>query len=645
MGLLARIANWFKRAGAGSIEAWFEEFGRANASVTGITVNQYTALASSAVMAATTMLAEDVAKLPWTLKRNVDGDAPREVKDHYLYELLQEPNDWMNGFELREMMQVGLILRGNAYAIIRRNGRGLPTALIPWNPDRMLQWVATGGALFYRPSASNMHEQALIASLGSQMVGSGLIAAEDVLHIRGFSVDGLAGMSRISLAREAVALGLAQEQQAARWMGQGAKPSGMLTTEQKLTPDAAKRLAQDFKEASAGLQNAGKIIVGEQGLKFEPFSMTSADLEFIASRSFQLQEIARIFRIPPHMLGELSRSTNNNIAQQAQEYINYTLTGYTNRWRDKMSQCFGLRKDNLSIEFDYRALTTADMTSRVNNWRTMIMSMMAKPDEARIDLGMKPEGGEAGKLHFPANMAAEGSQSTGTAPDDAGRPPQNGSQSASLINLMNRVAAHLDKFDDDQPRDDHGRFTSGGGGDAPAADVPANTPAADASSETAAAVASRIGKLKEVGTWLRSAPASEILSTIAKDDRTKEALSFCLQSLVSHGTVALSHATNGAIDPMQGLDASTWGLNEQLISHTVEHFADHVAYTALQAKEFLMSATNAIAKARAALLSKAEGEHDDPVIAFMEFLHSEFSKYDPDATADAATQASGDNQQ
>src|SRR2546428_704714 len=82
------------------------------------------------------------------------------------------------------------------------------------------------------------------------------------------------------------------------------------------------------------------------------------------------------FRIPVHMLGHLMRSTNNNIAQQAQEYINYTLTGYTNRWRAKMSQCFGLRKDGLSIEFDYRALTTADMTSRINNWRTMVMSML-----------------------------------------------------------------------------------------------------------------------------------------------------------------------------------------------------------------------------------------------------------------------------
>ncbi len=424
MGLRSRFANWIIRSASGSPEAWWEEFGTSNSSVTGVTVNQYTSLASSAVMACVTMLAEDVAKLPWTIMRNADGDAPKEAKDHYLYDLLQEPNGWMDGFELREMMQVGTILRGNAYSIIQRNGRGIPVALIPWNPDRMLQWISATGDIFYRPTGHNMHEQALIRALAPQMVGSGLLPAEDVLHIRGFSLDGLAGVSRISAAREAIALGIAQEQQAARWMGQGAKPSGMLTTDQKLTPEAAKRLADDFRQNTSGLNNSGKVLVGEQGLKFQPFSMTSADLEFIASRQFQLQEIARIFRIPPHMIGELSRSTNNNIAQMAQEYINFTLTGYTNRIRAKMSKCFGLRKENLSIEFDYRELTTADQTSRVNNFRVMIMSMMATPNEARVALGMpRSDDPEADKLHYPTNMAADGSQSTGTAPDGAGRPP------------------------------------------------------------------------------------------------------------------------------------------------------------------------------------------------------------------------------
>lgn len=425
MGLISRIGGWFRKSSpAGSPEAWWDEFGGTTRTTTGLTVNQYTALNSSAVLAAVTMLAEDVAKLRWSIFRNADDRSRMEAKDHFLYDLLDEPNEWMNGFEFREMLQTGIILRGNGYAIIKRNGRGVPIALIPWNPDRVMEWIATTGEIFYRPYAHNIHEQALLRDLAPQLVGSAqMIPFEDMLHIRGFTLDGLMGMSRITMAREAIALGLSQEQQAARWMGQGAKPSGMLTTDQKLTPDGAKRIASDVRENWGGLKNSGKVIIGEQGLKFQPFSMTSADLEFIASRQFQLQDIARIFRIPPHMIGELSRSSLNNIAQMGQEYINFTLTGYTNRWRAKLSSTFGLRKQGLSVEFDYADLTTADLTSRINNWRIAIMSMIATPNEARIDLGWQPSDDPgADVLHYPMNMAAAGSQSTGNAPDDAGRP-------------------------------------------------------------------------------------------------------------------------------------------------------------------------------------------------------------------------------
>lgn len=390
-------------------------------SVTGIQINQWSALNSSPVVAATTMLAEDVAKLPWTLKRNADGEAQKEETGHYLYDLLQEPNEWQNGLEFREQLQVGLILRGNAYAPLIRNPRGIPIKLVAVNSDWCALWEAPDGNLFYRVTPQGLHMMAALRE-SEFFRQTGMFPAADMLHIRGFSVNGLLGASRITLMREAIALGIAQEQQAARWMGNAAKPSGMLTTDQKLTPEAADRLKKDFKASATGLQNSGKIIVGEQGLKFLPFGMTSSDLEFIASRKFQLEEVARIFRIPLHMIGDLARSTNNNISQQAQEYINYTLTGYTNRWREKMSQCFGLRKSKLSVEFDYSALTQADITSRIMNWRTMVMSMLGTPDEGRVDLGLEPMGGDAAKLQHPANMAAGGSQSTGTTGTGGGRP-------------------------------------------------------------------------------------------------------------------------------------------------------------------------------------------------------------------------------
>jgi HK97 family phage portal protein len=415
-GTIARGAN--SRSGSESMDdpRMWQDSVFSTPSVTGVAVNQQSALSASAVLACVTMLAEDVAKLPWSVNQRLDDGSKVEDRAHYLSDLLQEPNDWQNGLEYREQKQISLVLRGNAYSVIVRDRRGYPIKLVPINADWVALWEAPDGGLFYRVTPQGLH-------LRSELAGQPfLIPDGDMLHIRGFSLNGLLGVSRISVAREAIGLSIAQEQQAARWMGNSAKPSGILMTDQKLSPGAAERMSSDWRTMFGGLQNSGKTAVLEQGVKFSALEMTSADLEFIASRKFQLEDVVRIFRVPMHMVGILDRSTNNNIGQQSQEYVNYTLTGYTNRWSRKIESTFGLWRDGRSIDFDYRELTTADMTARVNNWRTMIMSMMATPDEARIDLGMRPEGGEAAKLHFPQNMAASGSQSTGTAPDDAGRP-------------------------------------------------------------------------------------------------------------------------------------------------------------------------------------------------------------------------------
>ena len=415
-GLMRALVSGLSRAADDMADARFWQDALWSApSATGIAINQQTALSSSAVMACVTMLSEDVAKLPWTVKQKLDDGSKREAKNHYLYSLLQEPNDWQNGFELREMSQISLIMRGNGYMVIVRNGRGMPVKFIPINADWVSLWEAPTGELFYRVTPQGLH---LRAELADQPF---LIPLADMFHVRGFSLNGLMGVSRIALGKDTIGLAIAQEQQAARWMGNGARPSGILTTDQKLTEAAAKRVSEDWQKLHGGLINSGKTAVLEQGLQFQRLDMTSSDMEFIASRKFQLEDIIRIFRVPAHMVGILDRSTNNNISQQAQEYVNYTLTGYTNRYSRKFETHFGLWQQGLSVDFDYSELTVADLTARINNWRTAIMSMIAKPDEARIDLGWQPEGGEASRLHYPQNMASEGSQSTGTNDDDGGR--------------------------------------------------------------------------------------------------------------------------------------------------------------------------------------------------------------------------------
>ena len=269
--------------------------------VSGVDINQATALTATTVLAAVTMLCEDFAKLtPTIYRRNPDGSRA-VANDHELYPLLYTPNDWQTYFEWAEMMQLSLVLRGNAYSVRIRDGRGNTIKLIPVNADWVGLWESPDGGIYYRITPNGLH---LMHELWGQPF---LIPAEDMLHVKGFSLNGLLGASRIAMAKEAIGLALGYERQAAQYMSQGASASGVLTTDQKLTPEAAKRMGQDWKDRKSGLQNAGKIVVLEQGLKYQPTTLTAADAQYIAARNLQIQEVTRIFRIPAHMLGDLAR--------------------------------------------------------------------------------------------------------------------------------------------------------------------------------------------------------------------------------------------------------------------------------------------------------------------------------------------------
>ena len=393
-------------------------------SATGVNVNQGTALKATAVLACVIMLCEDFAKLtPTVYKRGKDGERDPAI-EHPLYELLYRPNDWQDYFQFAEMMQFSLVMRGNAYAVKIRDGRGTVVKLIPVNADWVALWEAPDGSLFYRVTPNGLH---MLAELARQPF---LIPAEDVLHVRGFSMNGLIGASRIALANEAIGLSIAYERQASQFAGQGASLSGVLTTDQKLTPDAAARMAADWKGMKSGLQNAGKIAVLEQGLKFQEMTLSAADAQFIASRGMQISEIARIWRIPAHMIGALERATNNNIAQMATEYMNLTLSSYTCRWAWRWDVDFDLRVQGLFVDYDTTALTRADQGARYSNYARGIMSGFLTPNEARIDDGRDPKP-NGDNLLEPANMSIMGSQSSDTGADGGGRPPE-GSPDASV---------------------------------------------------------------------------------------------------------------------------------------------------------------------------------------------------------------------
>lgn len=418
MGWFSRLLGRLARAAGDDDDdrLWSGSF--SSHSATGVEVNQQTAMTATSVMAAVTMLCEDFAKLTPAVKRRLPDGSTEEAVDHELYDLLYTPNSYQDYFQWAEMMQFSLVMRGNAYAVKIRNLRGRVVKLIPVNADWVALWEAPDGEIFYRITPNGLH---MMAELQGQPF---LIPAEDILHVRGFSINGLLGASRIALAKEAIGLAIGYERQAAQYLGQGASLSGILTTDAKLTTEAAERIAVDWKNKKGGLQNAGKIVVLEQGLKYQETSFNAVDAEFIAARGLQLQEVARIWRIPPHMMGDLARSTNNNIEQQSQEYINLTQSSYTVRWAWVWDVAFELRRQSLFIDYDLTILTRANQTARYANYARGISGGFLEPNEARIDDGKKPLP-EGKGLQKPSNMAAAGSQSTGGGADGGGHPAEN----------------------------------------------------------------------------------------------------------------------------------------------------------------------------------------------------------------------------
>ncbi len=390
-------------------------------SATGIHIDQQTAMSCDAVMACVSLLAEDVSKLrPRLVQRLADGRR-KLAQFHPLYSLLKAPNDWQTWQEFASQMMMGLLLRGNAYAVIVRNAFGKPLFLVPINPDRVSLWEAPNGDLFWRVNRVGLHENAKLANVPL------MIPARDVFHLKGLSSNGLTGLSKIALNRETIGLSIAQEQQAARWMANAAKPSGILTTDQKMSPDSFERSKLAWQQAQSGLNNSGKTAVLEMGLKWQPLSMTSQDIEFIASRTFQLNAVARLWRVPPHMIGELTKATNNSLTQLSQEYVNFTLSTYTEIWSQRAAMTFDL-PDDVELLFDMSTLLRGDISARYANYRLGIQGWLTT-NEIRDAEGLDPVP-DGDKVFRPVNMAPLdseifeandlGSEASGSAPAGAG---------------------------------------------------------------------------------------------------------------------------------------------------------------------------------------------------------------------------------
>ena len=331
-------------------------------SAAGKRVNERSAMQMTAVYSCVRILAEAVAGLPLHLYRYKEDGGKEKALDHPLYLLLHdEPNPEMSSFVFRETLMTHLLLWGNAYAQIIRNGRGEVMALYPLMPDRMAVDRDDKGQLYYGYTTSA--DDAPI-SKGSIV----RLKPSDVLHIPGLGFDGLVGYSPIAMAKNAIGLAIATEEYGSKFFANGAQPSGVL--EHPGTIKDPQRVRDSWMSQFGGSANSNKIAVLEEGLKYTPISISPEQAQFLETRKFQINEIARIFRVPPHMVGDLEKSSFSNIEQQSLEFVKYTLEPWLVRWEQSIQRTLfsADEKKRYFVRFNVEGLLRGDYASRMNGY-------------------------------------------------------------------------------------------------------------------------------------------------------------------------------------------------------------------------------------------------------------------------------------
>lgn len=333
-------------------------------STAGKNVTERSAMQMTAVYSCVRVLSEAVAGLPLHLyKYRSDGGKEKALK-HPLYFLLHdEPNPEMTSFVFRETLMTHLLLWGNAYAQVIRNGKGEVVALYPLMPNRMSVDRDENGRLYYKYYRGN---DEAIRNKEYEVV----LSPYDVLRIPGLGFDGLVGYSPIAMAKNAIGLAIATEEYGAKFFANGAAPSGVLEHPGTLkNPD---KVRESWNATFGGSHNANKVAVLEEGMKYSPISISPEQAQFLETRKFQINEIARIFRVPPHMVGDLEKSSFSNIEQQSLEFVKYTLEPWLVRWEQSMvrSLLTANEKQEYFIKFNVDGLLRGDYASRMSGYAT-----------------------------------------------------------------------------------------------------------------------------------------------------------------------------------------------------------------------------------------------------------------------------------
>ena len=328
----------------------------------GKAVTERSAMQMTAVYSCVRILAEAVAGLPLHLYRYTDDGGKTKAIDHPLYRLLHdEQNPEMSSFVFRETLMTHLLLWGNAYAQIIRNGKNEIVALYPLMPNKMTVERDSAGQLYYtyyRGSDEAYHDRD----------NTVILHPTDVLHIPGLGFDGLVGYSPIAMAKNAIGMAIACEEYGAKFFANGAAPGGVLEHPGTIKDPA--RVRESWQSTFGGSGNANKIAVLEEGMKYTPIGIAPEQAQFLETRKFQINEISRIFRVPPHMVGDLEKSSFSNIEQQSLEFVKYTLDPWVIRWEQSIQRALLNKEEKAQYfaKFNLEGLLRGDYQSRMQGY-------------------------------------------------------------------------------------------------------------------------------------------------------------------------------------------------------------------------------------------------------------------------------------
>lgn len=385
---------WEKRSTLANPAGWMLSWLGGSRTASGQQVNETTALQASAVYACVRLLSETIASLPLHIYQR-GPDNSRELAPEYRWytPLHSLPNDINTSFEWRQIMMADVLLSGNGYSwigdsqLIRLHPHSVTVDLAEDESQLLYTWTPpTGGQITF--------------------------GQDKIHHLRGLSRDGITGMSPITVARESIGLAIATEQHGANLFGNGAMPAGILKHPEAIKETAKRNLEQSWKENYGG-KNSGGVSVLEEGMEFQAISMSSEDAQFLETRKFQVNDIARIFRVPPSMIGDLEHATFSNVEQQALDFVVNSIRPWLVNWEQTILRDLIAPPERGTIfaEFNIDGLLRGDAVSQATALQIEFMNGAVNQDEWRALKNRNPlPDGEGQTFYVPANLKEVGEE-------------------------------------------------------------------------------------------------------------------------------------------------------------------------------------------------------------------------------------------